>query len=295
MVLVRVYGQGTDMIIDREGEMKNMARMQGIGLGGKLYAAFNNGICYQFLSGEVLSQSRLWETVVWKGVAKAMATMHSAPLQPAEETTPCLWTRLKHFINCCNPICKPVLAANFPSKQELLIIAENLEEKLMMRTEKKDDVVFCHNDALLANVVIQEENVINFIDLEYGAPNFAAFDIANHFVEFVGCDGVLDYEKWLPGKSWRLDWVREYLTEKNKNRTVNKGDAGCGNVVEDDKVEALQARVELFMLPAHLLWAVWAVIQAENSTIDFDFADYAMQRLAEFRRWKSLLDKESKL
>ena len=53
MVLVRVYGQGTDMIIDREGEMKNMSRMQGIGLGGKLYAAFNNGICYEFLAGEV--------------------------------------------------------------------------------------------------------------------------------------------------------------------------------------------------------------------------------------------------
>jgi len=295
MVLVRVYGQGTDMIIDREGEMKNMARMQGIGLGGKLYAAFNNGICYQFLAGEVLSQSRLWETEIWKGIAKAMAIMHSAPLLPAEETTPCLWARLKHFINCCNPTCKPVLAANFPSKQELLTIAENLEEKLMMSTEEKDDVVFCHNDALLANVVIQEENVINFIDLEYGAPNFAAFDIANHFVEFVGCDGVLDYEKWLPGKSWRLDWVKEYLIERSKNGTVNKGDAGCGKVVEDDKVHALQARVELFMLPAHLLWAIWAVIQAENSTIDFDFADYAIQRFAEFRRWKSLLEKDSKL
>ena len=131
----------------------------------------------------------------------------------------------------------------------------------MMRTEKKDDVVFCHNDALLANVVIQEENVINFIDLEYGAPNFAAFDIANHFVEFVGCDGVLDYEKWLPGKSWRLDWVREYLSERSKNRE----DGGCGNAVENDKVHALQARVELFMLPAHLLWAVWAVIQVSSS------------------------------
>ena len=174
----------------------------------------------------------------------------------------------------------------------------------MKRTER-DDVVFCHNDALLANVVIQEENVINFIDLEYGAPNFAAFDIANHFVEFVGCDGVLDYEKWLPGKSWRLDWVREYLIERSRKGN----DAGCGNVVEEEKVESLQARVELFMLPAHLLWAVWAVIQvscciqigeqrclqAENSTIDFDFADYALQRLAEFRRWKSLLEKESKL
>ena len=168
--------------------------------------------------------------------------------------------RLMHFINCCNPTCKPALAASFPNKQELSTIAKDLEDNLMRKAER-DDVVFCHNDALLANVVIQEGNVINFIDLEYGAPNFAAFDIANHFVEFVGCDGVLDYEKWLPGKSWRLDWVREYLTERSRKGMVGKGDAGCGNAVEEEKVEALQARVELFMLPAHLLWAVWAVIQ----------------------------------
>ena len=170
--------------------------------------------------------------------------------------------RLRHFINCCNPTCKPVLATSFPSKQELLTIAEDLEEKL--RRTEKDDVVFCHNDALLANVVIQEENfsenVINFIDLEYGAPNFAAFDIANHFVEFVGCDGVLDYDKWLPGKSWRLEWVRKYL----KERQVAGDISGCGNVVEEEMVEALQDRVELFMLPAHLLWSVWAVIQVSS-------------------------------
>ena len=147
-----------------------------------------------------------------------------------------------------------------------MTIAKNLEDKLMRGTER-DDVVFCHNDALLANVVIQEENVINFIDLEYGAPNFAAFDIANHFVEFVGCDGVLDYEKWLPEKSWRLDWVRKYLAERSRKGKVDKDGADCSNVVDEENVEALQARVELFMLPAHLLWAVWAVIQVTSSLI----------------------------
>ena len=63
-------------------------------------------------------------------------------------------------------------------------------------------MVFCHNDVLLANVVILEDNV-NFIDLEYGA----AYDIANHFVEFVGCEGELDYLKWLPGRDWQMDWI----------------------------------------------------------------------------------------
>ena len=130
-----------------------------------------------------------------------------------------------------------------------------MEKKLMNDDKTSDDIVFCHNDALLNNVIIQEKNVINFIDLEYGAPNYAAFDIANHFAEFAGCDGVLDYQKWLPGKSWRQAWVRKYLNERKKKEVeVNSGE-----------VEDLEARVELFMLPAHLLWAVWAVIQVNMS------------------------------
>ena len=97
--------------------------------------------------------------------------------------------------------------------------------------------------------------------------------------------------------------MRKYLNERKKWEVE----------VKPGEVEDLEARVELFMLPAHLLWAVWAVIQvnmshsdsavatdhiffqAENSTIDFDFADYALQRLSEFRRWKALIEKEAKL
>merc|ERR1719167_2027259 len=203
--------------------------------------------------------------------------MHSVPLQPVEENTPCLWTRLRHFINCCNPTCKPVLAANFPSKQELLELASDLEKKLMNDDKITDDIVFCHNDALLNNVIIQEKNVINFIDLEYGAANYAAFDIANHFCEFVGCDGVLDYATWLPKKDWQLQWLKKYLEVREERDVIQ------------EEVEKLQSNVEHFMLAAHLLWAVWAVIQAENSSIDFDFEDYALQRLQEFKRWKLYL------
>ena len=57
-------------------------------------------------------------------------------------------------------------------------LVDRLQEEL---AGSGDAVVFCHNDVLLANVVIQEDNV-NFIDLEYGAANYAAYDIANHFV-----------------------------------------------------------------------------------------------------------------
>lgn len=48
-------------------------------------------------------------------------------------------------------------------------------------------VVYAHNDLLLGNVLYnkEQENVI-FIDYEYTAFNYQAFDIANHFAEFAG-------------------------------------------------------------------------------------------------------------
>ena len=55
-VLVRVYGIGTEIIIDRDAEKKNMKMVQKIGCGSELYAEFNNGISYEYLHGDTLPQ-----------------------------------------------------------------------------------------------------------------------------------------------------------------------------------------------------------------------------------------------
>lgn len=47
--------------------------------------------------------------------------------------------------------------------------------------------MFAHNDLLLGNVIYNEhEGTVHFIDYEYATYNYQAFDIANHFNEFVG-------------------------------------------------------------------------------------------------------------
>ena len=61
---------------------------------------------------------------------------------------------------------------------------------------------------------------IHFIDMEYSGPNYAAFDIADHFSEFPGCEGVLDHDTWFPGREYQLDWIRTYLGEYNRGRGV---------------------------------------------------------------------------
>merc|ERR1711935_605010 len=96
-----------------------------------------------------------------------------------------------------------------------------------------------------------------------GAANYAAFDTANHFCEFVGCEGKLDYEKWFPNDAYQRAWLAEYLGT-------------------EEGVDAWMKWVNQFVLASHLMWSIWAVIQAESSTIQFDFQDYAIQRWQAF-------------
>ena len=55
MVLVRVYGAKTELIIDRTAEIRNMLVMNKVGCGCQLYAKFGNGLAYEFLPGETLT------------------------------------------------------------------------------------------------------------------------------------------------------------------------------------------------------------------------------------------------
>lgn len=126
----------------------------------------------------------------------------------------------------------------------------------------KSPILFCHNDLLLGNVVYTEEKEkVTFIDYEYAEVNFQAFDIGNHFAEFPGIDSNsgIDYTKY-PSKDYQLNWIRAYLKEYKES-----------NQVTDDEVEELYKHVNKFALSSHFLWALWSLIQAEHSTIDFDF------------------------
>ena len=56
MVLVRVYGAKTELIIDRNAEVRNMTVLNQVGCGCELYAQFANGLAYEFLHGEMYTQ-----------------------------------------------------------------------------------------------------------------------------------------------------------------------------------------------------------------------------------------------
>lgn len=138
-------------------------------------------------------------------------------------------------------------------------------------------IVFCHNDLLLGNILYDEsKETVSFIDFEYAAPNYQAYDIANHFCEFAGkvkgvsqsfanlnfsFVGVDDYDpSRYPSESFRREWISEYLKSFHDGAHFN-----------DKELQALLDNVEKFSMVAHYFWGVWSLIQAAYSSIDFDF------------------------
>jgi len=146
-------------------------------------------------------------------------------------------------------------------------------------------IVFCHNDLLIHNIVFnQKKNKVSFIDYEYASYNYQAFDIANHFCEYAGVDEP-DYSLY-PDQVFQMKWLRLYIIEQKKYLN----DLSYTNE-ESLKKETLQLykKVYLFSMVPHLLWCLWALVQSNYSSINFDYIKYANTRLEEYFKRKNIV------
>ncbi|XP_071453508.1 ethanolamine kinase 1 [Hetaerina americana] len=305
MVLVRVYGQKTDLLIDRAAETRNMKVMHKAGYAPRLYATFENGLVYEFVPGITLTVETVRLPSIFTLVARMLAQMHCLDLMSSEnngwsdsipgkeQNEPILWKKASSFTELApSSFESPEKQARYeklvPSKQILK------KEWSLLQKELQDigsPVVFCHNDLLLGNV-IYNNNQVTFIDYEYADYNYQAFDIGNHFNEFAGVEDV-DYKRY-PSKEFQFSWLRIYL-EAFKEVSHSKKQKSIGNCVEDGvqnmkvserEVNELYIQVSKFSLASNLFWGVWALIQAEHSTIDFDFLGYAAARISQYSATK---------
>ena len=55
-ILVRMYGEKTELFIDRTVELKMMQFLQHHGCAKPIYCTFNNGLCYGFIAGTVFDE-----------------------------------------------------------------------------------------------------------------------------------------------------------------------------------------------------------------------------------------------
>ena len=147
-------------------------------------------------------------------------------------------------------------------------------------------LVFAHCDLLCANCIVQPSKpeqppqddvaTVDFIDYEYATPSPAIFDIANNFAEWIGYE--CDYSK-IPTRSTRRRFLQEYLQTYYSHLNYESD-----NFEQD--LDRLCADIDRFRGIPGFYWGIWALIQATISQIDFNYAEYAEQRLGEYWAWR---------
>ncbi|KAI1079454.1 kinase-like domain-containing protein [Whalleya microplaca] len=312
-ILLRAYGHGTDVLIDRHRETQNHESLMQHGLAPELLARFNNGIMYRYIRGTVTQPADLRTPPVYLGVARRLAewhatvpciyetlaqknglngftngpyeaaTDHTAPGKPA----PNVWTVMQKWILALPTKTETERTRQADLQKELIRLIKEMSQRPGLG---ENGLVFAHCDLLSGNVIIEPSGptsvgqdgnkvtTVSFIDYEYATPSPAAFDLANHFSEWGGFD--CDYSV-LPTRAQRLEFIREYI-HSYFSRVPEKS----ADIDEEEEALKLMAEVDLFRGVPGFYWGIWALIQATISQIDFNYAEYAEIRLGEYWGWR---------
>lgn len=99
VVLIRVYGNKTDLLIDRRKETENIQLLHRYGYAPALYATFANGLAYEYVPGVTLTPDTCHSDAVWPLVARRMAQMHKVrPDDPSAGNEAALPAKLDQFL-----------------------------------------------------------------------------------------------------------------------------------------------------------------------------------------------------
>ena len=279
MILLRIYGNNTDYIIDRKRELQTHIKLNKAGFASSVYCTLKNGYLYGFIDGITLTTESVRCPKVYPVIAKSIAKMHGdveCSGEPIFYPKLITWMRqvpdyFTEKLECLQSLTEN---ENF-CKAELLDELNAVNSKILSRNDLL--VGFCHNDLLLENIIHNTiYHSISFIDYEYGDTNYLAFDIGNHFAEYAGVQSV-DYNLY-PREDYQKWWLEVYLEEFHKIKDLGP--------VTEEHISTLYKQVNFFSLCAHLFWGIWAIVQSLNSDIDFDYADYGRMRLQEYFKQK---------
>eukprot|EP01084_Bolivina_argentea_P098799 177585_1 len=98
---------------------------------------------------------------------------------------------------------------------------ENNVNKLCEYIIQQSDLVFTHGDLLGGNILyLTDTKEIKFVDFEYGAYNYRAFDFANHFCEYAGFD--CDWKRHFPNRDHIKEFINNYIETLCNGKDINE-------------------------------------------------------------------------
>ncbi|KAI9318192.1 kinase-like domain-containing protein [Dichotomocladium elegans] len=265
-LLLRVYGVGSDALVDRSNELLWLNRLAHLNMGPRLLATFGNGRFEEFLPSTTLTHDDLRNPALSLQIARQLRKLHALihlyPPPPATDQKPAeltVWRSIDQWYSALTL-----------HGYDLLQLGREIEQcKAIL--ENTSPVVFGHNDLQYGNILKRKGTAdeLVLVDYEYAGYNPRAFDLANHFIEWT-----YDYHGDTPAYM-----IREALPSKEQRIAFL---AAYGQ--QDVPVNVLLKETDLWFMAVHLHWGLWGMVQAISSKIDFDYKGYAAERLDAFRR-----------
>jgi thiamine kinase-like enzyme len=250
-LVVRLYGQKTELFIDRDIEMENIKRMAGCGVTPKLvkYMPEHRTTIVEFIPGYVLKNADFLREELWETIVRPIQTIHRSGA-----TLPLVFdplTQVKRFHRIFLD-----LNVSYP-EFEIERTIGMLEKITKHSGVTPDRFVPCHNDLLADNFILVEDRKkylepMYLIDWEYAGMSTPYYDIADMFQEI------------LVPREVEARILKAYWEDRDMDRHTYMTD--------------------LFKPFPDIYWFLWSLIQLSVSTIEFDFYTYGRVKYENARK-----------
>ena len=328
-ILLRAYGNGTDILIDREREAANHELLMKHNLAPELLARFGNGMMYRFIPGAVAQPKDLADPAILHAIARRLAQWHATvPCLPDSaihangghsrsdsdsraagiapgKPIPNLWTTVMKWIAAL-----PTDTAQQRERQtQLLDELKTISQQLSQRPGLGNDGVSDQAQAPAAtpNLLPKDKLTRPFIQLVFAHCDLLSANVIIHRNGEDTSVSFIDYEYGIPSPvafdiaNHFAEWAgydcdytavpKESQRQAFIQEYIKEFSKLSGQSLdEDEEVRKLMHEVNVYRGVPGFYWGIWALIQATISHIDFDYATYAESRLGEYWAYKGEAD-----
>lgn len=102
MILFRLYGNKTELFIDREKELETFQILHSKGYGPPVYGTLENGLAYGFLPGDVLDTKTIADPHISSLCARHLARLHAIKIDhenSRHKAEPMLFNGMLKYLN----------------------------------------------------------------------------------------------------------------------------------------------------------------------------------------------------
>lgn len=309
-LLLRVYGKNVDDIIDRDLELRILIKLSSKGIGPRLHGIFTNGRFEQFLEGFVtLNKEQIRDEVISQVLGRRMKDLHyRIELEPQDlGDLPMAWRLIYKWLDLLEKDVVPtyedprdIFLTDFSTFKQYIEVYRNWLFQRYDPANFSSNYKFCHNDTQYGNLLLhrsfdKHDVLVNepptegtvvmstsnkkdlhlaVIDFEYSGPNFPAFDLENHFSEWMSDYHDPDKSYWIhdekyPTRVQKLNLLKAYVeydfqypssTLKTLRPHHDFSATTAADLIQYE-ISKLYNECVLWRATVQIYWSLWGLIQ----------------------------------